>query len=637
MCRIIFLFSCFAGLSMPMQSGVGDPQIKTDHPWYPGELACSTFERLFATQAEQYERATGRRVVSDEDKALASWFWRNTHYAHGEEGAENLWDRGFDKGDLRTREYWTGLFAHGFGLCGTTHSQWTAEMEYLLGHARSRGMGVAGHNSFEVWLTGGEYGAGRWALLDHDLSTVIYNESGTRLLSLVEVKENWRNLVRRDFKPEKQDGWLVCGLHPDDGSVYKEYNTAEYLAGYAEPPPMVNLRRGEALRRYFEPGLESGKEFVFWGRNYNTGGIPGPERNWTWVNQPEAMFGSKTGPKGTPGQARFANAVYTYVPNFKNGDYKEGVIDETESQLTFEFTSPYVIASTPPNNNSWGVYEAGCKNGLVVSGKTKCDVSVSVDAGKTWKREAFRDGLDFTDAVKGYRQYLLRFHSTAKDLASAGLKIRTVCQVNGAVLPRLKESGTTITFGASQQAVYSAGPTKAQAEAHVVAGGFNSPSVTLKIGSPRGEPISKVYAAAHIASGNPPDPNVEYKIDYSSDGGATWDFLVKDWKITRRGEEPKDFWSQSFCYGSKDLTTHNTNILVKFSNTGKRHYMRAEAHLVYKLPATDKTKVTYAWREDSRERQESKVFSANGTWHLPTGRKVRTRWVEFSVMPQVDG
>ena len=29
----------------------GDPQVKTDHPWYPGELAFSSFDRLFATQA----------------------------------------------------------------------------------------------------------------------------------------------------------------------------------------------------------------------------------------------------------------------------------------------------------------------------------------------------------------------------------------------------------------------------------------------------------------------------------------------------------------------------------------------------------------------------------------------------------
>src|SRR5215212_6811422 len=146
------------------RGGVGDPQIQTDHPWYPGELACSTFERLFATEAEQYERATGTKPVTDEQKALAAWFWRNTHYAHGEEGAEDIWGSGFTKGDLRTREFWTGLFADGFALCGTTHSQWTAELEQLLGHGRGRGVGVQGHNSFEVWLTGGAYGKGQWAL-----------------------------------------------------------------------------------------------------------------------------------------------------------------------------------------------------------------------------------------------------------------------------------------------------------------------------------------------------------------------------------------------------------------------------------------------------------------------------------------
>src|SRR5437016_14506064 len=175
---------------VPGRADVGDPQVRTDHPWYPGELSCSTFERLFATQAEQYRRVTGKLPRSDEEKALASWLWRNTHYFHSEEGAEDLWGQGFTKGtDLRTREYWTGLFAHGFGLCGTTHSQWVAEMEALLGHNRGRGVGCAGHNTFEVFLTGGPYGQGKWCLLDHDLSTVIYNANGTALLSLGEVQK----------------------------------------------------------------------------------------------------------------------------------------------------------------------------------------------------------------------------------------------------------------------------------------------------------------------------------------------------------------------------------------------------------------------------------------------------------------
>src|SRR5947208_8733173 len=141
---------CWALFAAGLRADVGDPQLATDHPWYPGELACSTFERLFATQARLYERVVGVKPQTEEQKALASWLWRNTHYWHGEEGAEDLWGRGFTEGgDLRTRDYWTGLFAHGFGLCGTTHSQWIAEMEALLGHSRGRGMGVEGHNAFE--------------------------------------------------------------------------------------------------------------------------------------------------------------------------------------------------------------------------------------------------------------------------------------------------------------------------------------------------------------------------------------------------------------------------------------------------------------------------------------------------------
>ena len=117
-------------LASPVNADVGDPQLMSDHPWYPGELACSTWERLFATQAAAYKRVTGRDCTTDEDKALAAWLWRNAHYWHGEEGAEDLWGQGFGKGmDTRSREYWTGMFAHGYGLCGTTHCQWIAEME----------------------------------------------------------------------------------------------------------------------------------------------------------------------------------------------------------------------------------------------------------------------------------------------------------------------------------------------------------------------------------------------------------------------------------------------------------------------------------------------------------------------------
>ena len=630
--RAVIVFAAAGAICL--RAEVGDPQLGTDHPFYPGELGCSTFERLFKSEANQYARIAKKIPVTDEEKALAAWYWRNTHYAHGEEGAEDIWGAGFNKGgDTRTREFWTGLFADGFGLCGTTHSQWTAEMEYLLGHGRARGVGVEGHNSFEVFLKGGAYGEGRWALLDHDISTVVFDSAGARLLSIPEVKSDLKNFTDRGYMPQKQHGWLVCGLAAGDGGVYKRYDVAEYLPGYAGPPPIVHLRRGETMRRYFAPGLEDGRTFVFWGRNYNTAGVPGPERSLTWVNQPEKMYGSRDGTGYHEGQARYANVVYTYRPDFRTTAYREGVIEESGDHVTFEFYTPYIIAATPPNSKEWGIYDAGGKNGLIVRGSGDVPVQISVDQGGTWSDPAkLNTELDFTDVVKGHRQYWIRFNAGPKTLATAGVEMGTVCQAAIGVLPRLRDNGTTVSFESSGRVIVSAGPNLPQAKSHIVAGAFNSPQVTLEIATPRGESAVEIYAAAHIASGNPPAPEIKYQIEYSTDAGKSWKPIVKDWTIVRCGEEPKDFWSQSMCYGSAKIEGPASKVLVRFHNSGGRNYLRAEAHLIYRTHGPDAMKVTYDWSDDTGRHTESHVVSPaarSDSWKLATASNVETRWVEM--------
>ncbi|MEX2577720.1 MAG: hypothetical protein WD342_01575 [Verrucomicrobiales bacterium] len=613
-------------------AGVGDPQIKTDHAWYPGELAMSTFERLAETQAEAWERVTGKPVSSDEDRALASWFWRNVHYAHAEEGRGDYFDEGFEKSDWN-REYWHGLFAHGFALCGTTHSQWTAEFQALLGHGRSRAVGVAGHNSFEVFLEGGTYGDGRWALLDHDLSTVVFDADGTRLVSIEELIPALGTLGDPDYRPDRQRGWRIAGLHRDDVGVFTDFRVAEYFAGYAGPPPMVHLRRGETLRRYLRPGLDDGKTFVFWGRNYNTDGIPGPERSRSWVNQPDRMFGSKSEAPYRPGQVRYANAVFTYRPDFSTGRYREGVVDEGPGHVTFEFSSPYVIAATPPDESPWGIYESPCRNGLVIRSDRPVASRVSTDRGTTWQQAG---GNDLTDLVKGHQQYWLRLEAGAPELSEVGLEIRTVCQANVATIPRLRDGENIIAFAASGQALVSAGPNRDQALAHAVDGSLDSSSVTLELAAPRGEDITGIHAASHNLSGNPPSPDVRYSIECSTDGGGTWTPVADDWRIVPQGSNPKQFWSQSFTYGATAFEPLGGSVLVRFSNDGGKKYRRVEAHLVYETADPAPSKVTFAWvNGDSSElRTASRTYPAaapkDTSWRLDAGPDVQTRWVEIA-------
>jgi hypothetical protein len=354
------------------------------------------------------------------------------------------------------------------------------------------------------------------------------------------------------------------------------------------------------------------------------------------VNQPEKMLGSTTGSPQKPGQARYANAVYTYEPNFADGSYREGVIDETKRSMTFEFYAPFIIGATPATQKAWGIYEPGCRNGLVLHGKAGCEVSLSVDQGKNWiDGGKLIETLDLTDHAKGHRQYLLKLHATADQLRESGFKIVTVCQANGSVMPRLKDSETNIRFAASKRAVVSAGPNLPQAEAHLIAGKFGSPQATLEVAAPRGAKAVAVYAAAHVASGAPPNPKVKYQIEASADGGKTWQPVVKDWTVKRLGDEPKDFWSQSLVWGEADIAKWDAStIQVRFRNDGGRSIARAEVHFAYATPGNDATKVTFAWHDEQGDRTASHTFdAANDEWRLPTGRQVRTKWVEMTPAP----
>jgi len=329
--------------------------------------------------------------------------------------------------------------------------------------------------------------------------------------------------------------------------------------------------------------------------------------------------------------------------------------------VTFEFTTPYVIAAAPPERaarEQWGVCEPGCTGGLVLHGKLNCPVEVSTDRGTTWQKAGTgRDGMDLTDRVKGHQQYWIRFGAGAKALGRTGLTIRTVCQTSSSMIPRLKnlsekgsdplsQGGLTpfragskpgvsrVTFESSGRAVVSAGPNRDQAAAHLVDGAMDSPAVTLELGTPRGEKAVGLYVASHNASGCPPR-EAKYNVEYSLDGGKTYRPVVKDWEIVRRPPEPGDWWSQSFCHGSAVLPGATGPVRVRFSNTGARSFQRVEAHLVYEVQNRSPLRVTFAYRDGGQLKTADHTYQptpgkADSTWTIETGENPETVWVEYA-------
>ena len=189
------------------------------------------------------------KPTTDEQKALAAWLWRNTHYFHGEEGTEDLWGKGFTKGadhaqprilDRPVRPRLRPVRHHAFAV---GRRDGGAVRPQSRPRRRRRRPQLLSRSSSPAAPTARANGSCSITTSPPSSST----SDGSALLSIAEVQRDWKHLTDRDFKPERQHGWLVCGLHPDDGGAYQEYDVAEYLAGYAGPPPMVHLRRGETL------------------------------------------------------------------------------------------------------------------------------------------------------------------------------------------------------------------------------------------------------------------------------------------------------------------------------------------------------------------------------------------------------
>ena len=64
-----------------------------------------------------------------------------------------------------------------------------------------------------------------------------------------------------------------------------------------------------------------------------------------------------------------------------------------------------------------------------------------------------------------------------------------------------------------------------------------------------------------------------------------------------------------------------------------RPVLRAEAHLSYRVPTADPTRVTFAWADAAGSHTAEHTFAGTPggpAWLVPTGAKVETQWVEMA-------
>ena len=95
---------------------------------------------------------------------------------------------------------------------------------------------------------------------------------------------------------------LAMGPYGDNWNVYKEVKEYMMLTGYNAMPIVYSLRVGESFTRYLDPGLEDGKTYMFWAKDYySISGKPvhGPQRTGTFLDDYPSATTARVAPIST--------------------------------------------------------------------------------------------------------------------------------------------------------------------------------------------------------------------------------------------------------------------------------------------------------------------------------------------------
>ncbi len=630
---IVMTFLAQGGVS---QAEVGDVLLSTNHPHYPGEGALQT--------PEDCVRFATRGATTHHDRSIAIFHWLLTHQWHlhsPQEWCQIGRQPGASNSDYEMVVYDAnkGRFSYGYGLCGTVHA-WNEAYWGAAGY-RARRRAFPGHSNSEVFVDG------KWRMFDTDMAGIVIDRDGNVAgydeiagdLSLLEHEQD--GLPRypfawpADFETMKA-GWEKVAA---GGNWYKLYH-----GGYAAQPPIVHLRAGESFTRYPHPDAFGGiAKRRFWHQQEN-----GPSRVWTFANQGTPVHHRDE--SNCRGPARFGNAVFDYRPDLTQASCLEGVTgDSSDVSITprglrtadgrdgvaivFEHFSPYVICGDPVDDKDPMQNQAS--DGFVIECKTDGVVvfEVSGDQGQTWHAVGTAEGqhrFDATERVKGRYGWQMRV-TICKDAVLHRLRFVTTGQLCETIYPRLKPNGTTVSYRSKSRAVTPVlpllvseaataeycekpelrspnleflGRSAEQRMAYRVRGAQRA-HVVFRI--PARTPLMGVSAAARFAVRSPTPPGAKFGLDYSTDGGQTWD------KLGTADPPPDNEFSSGWVYGNKNFPEPvDQSVLVRVTLNGGGYGTGLLTTELYGLRQTSQSsalKVTYGWREDDKRKQHSFVVA----------------------------
>lgn len=504
-------------IESPAEAQVGDPQLRTNHQYFPGELAMSTPAR-----AVNHAMVAGRGSVgstSNRDKLIRLFLWRSETFAHNYSPAVyNL--PGVQPNPLAGNQLMTDfdamrtLFSYGFGLCGTNHAHMRVFAEQAGWQSRRRGLvGDTGH---ELLVDG------KWRYVNTDQYTLHFqsNSSAAHFASLDEVINTNHHFV--EWNPDLGLGYRLpqanthdsyqdfagqTGIVRNRSLQWRDYyanvwkvpaggSIAMYGEGFTATPIVVRLRRGEKFTRYFDPngavselGLAG---TVWWGFNSNNGASPkGPLTTYSFVQNAPARDEVPGGVEESRKNARFGNAVFDWEPNLNLGEHNDGAVATTgslqfgtalprlrssgASSLTLSQYTPYTIGGRPSD----GVDPAkSASDGAVLYGTAtgSIPVQVSVNAGATWASvgtlSSMTTRLDFTNTVKGRNHYLVRL-SFDNGEGLDTLRLRTIGIMNPGVYPTLRSGSSTINYAAGNVGALDLSPPLSSSAADVSLTGYS--------------------------------------------------------------------------------------------------------------------------------------------------------------------